>query len=148
MKRAKKRVSKKRALNKPEMEASEIEPTPTPPPAPEGLVGRYFNIFADDGNVQFQGRVESRLDDTHYLIQLYEIGLGIPSGLHVVTIEMMTAPDLKTAGCWHFYVNEQHFLDWCDEHPYREPRDEMAQSAHTGNGGNPAPQPETAAQQE
>jgi len=53
------------------------------PKASKGLVGRYFHIFGDDGNVSRQGRVIDQIDPTHYLVQFYEWAMGAGT-IHVV----------------------------------------------------------------
>lgn len=94
------------------MKKSEIKPAP--------LVGRYFHIFDDNCEVQYQGQVLSQIDETHYLIQLYEWFVGNPDTIYVVSIDTMVSKTLsRDARNWQFYENREHWIGWYEDHPRR-----------------------------
>lgn len=86
----------------------------------KGLVGRYFHIFDDDHEVQYQGCVLSQIDDVHYLVQLYEWFNGDPNTIYVVPIDVMMSRTLDRAGrSWQFYESREDWVGWYEDHPRR-----------------------------
>lgn len=59
------------------------------------LVGCWFHSFSAENVVEWQGQVVSRVDDTFYLVQLFEWISGDPGCLQIVPVEKMID--------WFFY---------------------------------------------
>jgi hypothetical protein len=83
--------------------------------APQGLVGRFFHIFGDEGDVRYQGKVIAQVDPTRYLVQFYDFIMGEPSTLHVFDIDAITAANIlnhREPGAWQFYEDDEHWRFW------------------------------------
>lgn len=53
------------------------------------LIGRFFHSFSAHGEIQWQGYIEAKINDGHYLVQLFDWMLGDPSTERVVSLDMM-----------------------------------------------------------
>lgn len=75
------------------------------------LVGRFFHVFREEGFVNLQGVVRSKIDDRNYLVQLFSWFDGSPTELFIVPIEQMIARDIRDnrkPNCWQFYEDAEH----------------------------------------
>lgn len=68
---------------------------------PEGYVGLYFHTFDDDGNIQYQGRVDYQLPDGRLICMMYEWFMGQENNQDTFDLE-------QTEG-WNFYTTIE---DW------------------------------------
>ena len=62
------------------------------------LVGKWFHsVTSKDGarEIHWQGQVVGKIDDGHYLVQLYEWLMGEPTEMQIVTLQDMVG--------WSFY---------------------------------------------
>jgi hypothetical protein len=74
------------------------------------LIGRSFHSFNDNGDLSWQGRVESKVDEGVYLVQLYDWIDGGESNLRLVKILAMVD--------WYFYQDDEqmkHFQQYVFE---------------------------------
>jgi hypothetical protein len=82
--------------------------------AATGLVGRFFHAFDQHGFVQFQGRVVSQIDETHYLVQFYEWIVGEANTIHIRTLAQMLE--------WQFNEDADHWRFWFEHRAPKRPR--------------------------
>jgi hypothetical protein len=77
------------------------------------LYGYYFHVFRSDRKVQYQGVIERRIDETHYLVTLFEWFGGGKSTSYVVSTEQMCVSKFDCReGSWQFYENAEAMNDW------------------------------------
>lgn len=66
------------------------------------LTGRFFHTFLNDGSqrkvIQYQGQVLGKVNDSHYLVQLFSFLDGRPTTQHVFCVSEMTS--------WVFYASD------------------------------------------
>jgi hypothetical protein len=84
----------------------------------DGLVGRSFHVFGDDGTIEYQGAIVAQVGPEHYLVQYFEWAAGQESTLAVVALDDMTcSPSNNQAPwTWQFYENEAHMREWYEKH--------------------------------
>jgi hypothetical protein len=80
------------------------------------LSGSSFHVFGEDGKVERQGIVLSRIDDDHYLVQYLEWSTGDASGRQIVRVAEMASSPKSARGPWQwqFYKDDYDMLDWLD----------------------------------
>jgi hypothetical protein len=71
------------------------------------LVGKWFHSFKDE-KICWQGQVISQIDETHYLVQLYDWIVGEPTNKRVVSIELVYG--------WQFHDTDQEMRDWAKDY--------------------------------
>lgn len=69
-----------------------------------GLIGKYFHSKDDDGETKWQGRIEERLTDEYYLVQLFSWNDGDPTHQAVVSITDMWQQE------WAIFPNNEAML--------------------------------------
>ena len=85
---------------------------------PDGLVGRSFHVFGDDGTIEYQGAVVARVGPEHYLVQYFERAAGQESTFAVVALDEMTCSpgNNRAPWTWQFYENAAHMREWYEKH--------------------------------
>jgi hypothetical protein len=84
----------------------------------DGLVGRSFHVFGDDGTVEYQGAIVAQVGPEHYLVRYLEWEPGQESTFGVVAVDEMTCSpgNNRAPWTWQFYENDAHMRDWYEKH--------------------------------
>ena len=84
----------------------------------DGLVGRSFHVFGDDGTIEYQGAIVAQVGPDHYLVQYFEGTMGQESTLAVVALDDMTCSpsNNRAPWTWQFYENDAHMREWYERH--------------------------------
>jgi hypothetical protein len=85
-------------------------------PKSDPLSGSCFHVFGEDGKVERQGIVLSRIDDEHYLVQYLEWSTGYASGRQIVRVAEMASSPKNARGPWQwqFYKDDYDMLEWIE----------------------------------
>lgn len=83
-----------------------VDMVPVQSPVPESddpVIGRFFHSFSDTGEIQWQGQVTARINQSHYLVQLFEWVIGADSTERIVGVDQMTG--------WTIYRTDEDMRD-------------------------------------
>ncbi len=100
----------------PEIFSHEAEMAPAKPNvvSTNGLVGRSFHVFGDDGAVRYLGTVVAQAGREHYLVQYFEWLSGQESTLAIIPLsDMACSPkNSRAPWTWQFYKDDAHMNEW------------------------------------
>jgi hypothetical protein len=77
------------------------------------LIGKWFHSRKQSGVIEWQGTFVARVNDDHYLVQLFDWLIGAPSSMRVASISAMAS--------WSVYDDDEEMKIAYENEPRREP---------------------------